>query len=599
MPVVAISTARLRGLLGTKATGEELAEAVDSLGCDLEELVTVDLYSCPSCRLIMDRLPREDPPVVCEVCGHEAAEVFEKIGTDEVVRLDLLPARPDLFDCAGLARALDGYLGFHTGLPAYPIEDGEVEVTVDPSVLAVRPEIALVEIDLPPLTQSHLADAFHLQENLHWAMGRGRKKASIGVYDLSTITGEITYTAESPDFRFVPLGMPDREMTLAEILTDHPKGRAYRGLLDGHEQYPVLIDSAGQVLSMPPIINSEETRLRPGSTKILIDVTGHDRKVVEDTLALTLTSIYQVEGRIRSVRIHRPGEELVTPNLTPFKRTLSPERAEKLIGVEIPEDEMIGLLRRMRLDVTGKNDKGEFEVRIPRYRVDVKHEVDLIEDVAIAYGYQNLPSPLVPTMTVGQEHPYTAIGRKVRSTLCGLGFIEVLNFVLTNREEHLTRMRLPDDVGQAVLLNPISVNQEIVRTNLLSGLMATFALNRTREMPQPIFEVGEVVRATAEDSTQGFRLAIGEMSRKADYGRIRAVVDSVCRELSLPVEVLAAADHELKPVFLDGRVAELRSGGEIFGIMGVVRPEVITAWSLDHPVVLAELDADKMLALLA
>jgi len=569
MPVVAISTARLRRLLGTEIAGKDLAEAIDRLGCDLEELVEVLLFKCPACGTIVDRLPREDPPKVCEVCGHEEKGAFIEQGTDEVVRLDLLPARPDLFDSAGLARALVGYLGICTGVPPYPLEEGELSVTVDPSVRKVRPEIACAELTIPPLDQAGLAEAFHLQEHLHWAVGRGRKKASIGAYDLSTIEGEITYTAMSRDFTFVPLGMPGREMSLADILTGHPKGRAYRDLLEGYDAYPILIDAKGQVLSMPPIINSDETRLRPGTTRIFLDVTGHDRRVVNDTLALVLTSICHVTGRISSVKIHRGAETTVTPDLEPFRRTLSPARTSKLIGVDLAEDEIIEYLSRMRLDVTGKNEQGDLEVVVPRYRVDVKHEVDLIEDVAIAYGFHNLPSPLVPTMTVGQELPQTAIGRKARRTLTGLGFVEVMNFVLTNREEHLTRMRLPADVRQAELLNPISVYQEIVRTNLLSGLMATFSLNKTKEMPQPVFEVGEVVRATDVDSAQYFRLAIGEMGPRSDYARIRSVTDAVFRELGLKPEVVPLGEHELGPVFLKGRAAEIILDGQTAGVMGI------------------------------
>jgi phenylalanyl-tRNA synthetase beta chain len=173
-----------------------------------------------------------------------------------------------------------------------------------------------------------------------------------------------------------------------------------------------------------------------------------------------------------------------------------------------------------------------------------------------------------------------------------------MSFVLTNREEHLTRMRLPDDVRQAQLLNPISVHQEIVRTNLLSGLMATFQLNKTREMPQPIFEVGEVVRATETESTQHLRLAIGEMGARSDYARIRSVTEALFRELGLEVSIHPLGEHELAPVFLPGRAAAIEHSGETLGVMGEVAPEVITAWSLDHPVVAAELDADAVLAIL-
>ncbi|MHC4472247.1 MAG: phenylalanine--tRNA ligase subunit beta [Planctomycetota bacterium] len=589
MPIVGISTARLKKLLGKDLTSERIAEAIDQLGCDLEEVADVLLYECPACRAVADRLPREDPPKECAVCGTKTESPFAEVGTDEVVRLDLLPARPDLFDSGGLSRALVGYLGIETGLPEYPVEEGDVVVRVDPSVMAVRPLIACAEVVMPPLDQQTLVEVFQLQENLHWAVGRDRKKASIGVYDLATHGTEIIWTAEPPDYRFVPLGMPGTEMTLTEILERHPKGVRYAELLAPYDRYPILVDTDGQVLSMPPVINSEETKLALGAERLFVDVTGHDRRAVDDCLAILVTSLAELGGTIRGVRIENGADPVVTPELSPRPARLSPRRAATLIGVDLDEERVVSYLDRMRLGVADRAD-GEVEVLVPRYRVDVKHEVDLIEDVAIAHGYHELPAVLVPTQTVGRADPRLDFARKVRRVLTGLGATEVVNFLLTNPEEHLARMGLPEDVGQAVILNPISVNQTIVRTNLLSGLMATFAANRTREMPQLVFEIGTVVRATAESSAQSAHLGVGETGPRADYARIRGAVDSLLHEMDLEPSIAPLADHELLPVFLPGRAALVSAGGREMGVIGEVHPEVITTFGLDHPVVLAELD---------
>jgi phenylalanyl-tRNA synthetase beta chain len=592
VPVVAISTDRLRQILGTQTGSEELAAAVDRLGCDLEELVEVILYACPACGVESDRLPREDPPRECDVCGAKSETPFHEMGRTEVVRLDLLPARPDLFDAAGLSRALMGYLGIRTGLPDYRVEPGEIVVTVDPSVDPIRREIACAEVEIEEdLPQWALVGLFQYQENLHWAVGRDRKKASIGMYDLETHGRGIVYTAETPDYRFTPLGMPGRELSLLEIRREHPKGVRYRHLLDGMERYPILRDAAGQVLSMPPIINSEETKVTRASRRFFIDVTGTDPRTVSETLALIVSSLCEFGATVRTVTIRRGDDETVTPDLTPLRATLDPERACRLIGVEMDRDEILGCLDRMRLGVANPGAvDGPIEVVVPSYRIDVKHEVDLIEDVAIAYGYHRLPSPLVPTMTVGEEFPERVIARGVSRVMIGLGFTEVMNFVLTNREEHCTRMRLPEELGQVTIENPISVHQEMVRTHLLAGMMATFKQNKTREMPQRLFEVGDVVRAREDGTDQRPHLAIGSISPRADFAEVRSVVSALLHEFGVSAEVAPATDDELTPVFLAGRVAVLKIGGRRLGVLGEVHPEVILAWGLDHPVVLAELD---------
>jgi phenylalanyl-tRNA synthetase beta chain len=155
-------------------------------------------------------------------------------------------------------------------------------------------------------------------------------------------------------------------------------------------------------------------------------------------------------------------------------------------------------------------------------------------------------------------------------------------------------MRLPADLGQVEILNPISVNQTMLRVHLLSGLMATFALNRTREMPQPIFEVGDVATGTEDSAAQTRKLGIGVMGPRADYAAIRSTVDALVHEGGLTPGYEPGEDHALGSLFLPGRVARVSADGTEFGVLGEVHPGVITAWGLDQPVVLAEIDVERL-----
>ncbi len=157
---------------------------------------------------------------------------------------------------------------------------------------------------LPPVDETSLVAIMKLQENLHWGVGRDRKLASIGVYDLSAISGDITYRTIDPDKEpFVPLGMPGKKMTGRQILESHPKGVAYAELLANHKRYPVLVDTKNQVLSMPPIINSEETKLKQGTTRIFIDVTGISQAAVTKSLDTLVCSLAEIGGTIETVSI--------------------------------------------------------------------------------------------------------------------------------------------------------------------------------------------------------------------------------------------------------------------------------------------------------
>jgi len=204
MPVVAVSVKRLNELLNKQYKMNILVDALEQLGCDVEDTAELGLFQCPACQTPNDRLEHEEPPKRCDFCGFESEEPFEKYATDKVIRIDLLADRPDLFDTGGLSRALKGYLELEQGLAEFTVKKGKVEVNVDPVLLqkeTFRPYIACAVITMPPLDQASLREIMRLQENLHWGIGRDRKLSSIGVYDMGTLTPPIKYTTECREYR--------------------------------------------------------------------------------------------------------------------------------------------------------------------------------------------------------------------------------------------------------------------------------------------------------------------------------------------------------------------------------------------------------------
>jgi len=240
VPVVAVSTKRLNKLLGKEYEMNMLVDALEQLGCDVEDTAEQALYQCPACQTPNDKLIHEDPPKRCDFCGHENEEPFEKFGTDEVIRIDLLADRPDLFDVGGLSRALKGYLHHEQGLPEFTVKDGDVVVDVDPVMSdkdTFRPFIVCAIVTMPPVDQDILREIMRLQENLHWGIGRDRKLSSIGVYDMSVLKPPIKYSVVDPvKFKFCPLGMPGVQMSPIQILEEHPKGKAYAHLMESYVQ---------------------------------------------------------------------------------------------------------------------------------------------------------------------------------------------------------------------------------------------------------------------------------------------------------------------------------------------------------------------------
>jgi phenylalanyl-tRNA synthetase beta chain len=597
VPVVGIPVERLERLVGRPVPRAELQHALEQLGNDVEGYAQVTRYRCGRCGQLVEAMEHEDFSNVCPACG--TADPVA-VGSGEVIRISLLPVRPDLFDVVGLARALRGFLGIETGLPEWPVADSGFAVAVGPGMEKVRPHIVAAVVRGLKLDDELVRMVMKMQENLHWALGRDRRRASIGVYDLATVKPPFRFRPVGPEeLRFVPLfGLPDDPKAAAtprEVLEKHPKGRDYAHLLAGFERYPLLEDSTGRVLSMPPIINSDETRVTPATRDLLIDVTGPDPAAISRCLNVMVTALADAGGRIESVRVRRAdGSELVTPDLAPAERTIEPAAAARVVGVPLAAGDVAGALDRMRHGAVVEG--GSVRVRVPAYRSDIMHDHDLFEDVAIGHGYERIAPRLVPTMTVGRPHPAEELAGRVRAVMTGFGFLEVMTLELSNPREQFEMLGLTEPPHPAIA-NPLNIDQAMPRVHLLTGLLATFRGNVTRAMPQAIFEVGTcyALDETAENGARaGRRLAAGSAGPRAAFADVRALVAALGRELAVDLE-FTADNH---PAFIAGRCAgvRLRRGGTSapVGMLGEVHPQVLENFGLGQPVALFEFDLALM-----
>ncbi|MGA1870481.1 MAG: phenylalanine--tRNA ligase subunit beta [bacterium] len=591
MPVVAISVNRINSLLGQSYDIKKLVTTMQQLGCDVEDTVRISLYTCTFCNAPLEKLEKEDPPKRCDFCGNESETPFPHFSTDNAIRIDLLADRPDLFDPGGLARALKGYLGLAEGLSEYPVKGASVEVEVNPSLLqpeSYRPFIVCAVVNMPVLDHNGLREIMKLQENLHWGIGRDRKLASIGVYDMAAITPPIRYRSVDPvGFSFTPLGMPGKSMSPRQILEEHPKGVAYAHLLSNLKAYPLLIDSKDQVLSMPPIINSEETKVSIGSQKLFIDVTGLTRDAVTKSLDTLVCSLAELGGEVEAVKIKHPEAEQTTPDLNPRAIIIQYKEAKKWLGLDFTEEECMGYLRKMRLSVTHKGDDA-YEVHYPAFRTDVRHEVDIFEDLAIGYGYANIPTRLVPSMTVGKARGEELLSHTVREIMIGLGFTEIMSLNLMSEERHFQKFRLaPDDSG-VVVANPKTIEQAVIRGHMMTGIMETFHKNRRKATPQKIFELGNVIRFNPKKETcteENRHAAFAIIGPETGYAEGRAVLDSILREIGR-CGTYHPAHH---PSFCEGRCAHVTGENDLWAILGELHPEVLNNFGLAYPVTLCEL----------
>ncbi|MEN6395122.1 MAG: phenylalanine--tRNA ligase subunit beta [Methanoregula sp.] len=522
----------------------------------------------------LERLTRADKKTILDRIALIGSDV-ERI-EDDHMDVEFFPDRPDLFSPEGVARAMRGFLNIETGFSDYPVKPSGITFTVDPGLAEIRPVLGAAVIRGLSFDDESIQSIMSLQEALHWAVGRGRSKVAIGIHDLKKVTGPFRYIAAPRDTRFVPLDFT-QSMTMDEMLEKHPKGKAYAHLVKDFPRFPLIVDANDQVLSFPPIINGELTRVTTATTDILLDTTGTDRRAVMRAVAIVCSALAEAGGTLESVEI----DGQPCPDLSPSIRTISVSACNRLLGISTTPEEMAVLLRRMRFGATPAGDDS-LRVQVPCYRGDIMHDWDIFEDVAIAYGYENIRAEPLSTGTVGKPHPVQVIAGLVRGIFCGLEYLEVMPFTLTSEEILYQRMNRPKNPGVLHVLHPISIDNTVVRTELLPLLMEFFTLNRHRELPQRLFTVGDVV---VDCST--YQQASGVSTHPdADFSEAYALADAVLHELSVEYTVKESDD----PAFIEGRRADIIVNGKKAGVFGEVHPLVLNAFALEHPVAGFEID---------
>ncbi len=477
-----------------------------------------------------------------------------------MLTVEVTPNRPDALCAEGIARALRI---FRTGKPAtFSVGVSSVSVTVDASVEDVRPAFGCAVVRGVRMNEAALVSMMQLQEKLHDTLGRKRRKVAIGLHDLGKTRPPFRYAAcGREEISFVPLDSGEK-MTPLEILRRHGKGMSYAHLVS--EKCPMITDSAGEVLSFPPIINSERTKLALSTSDIFIDCTGTSNEAVRQAVNIIAAALADRGGRVETASVNGTPYAVLGETSWPIPAT----EAKRLLGIELGEEELWNLLSKMGHRVQGAS------VFTQGYRVDIISEVDLVEEVAIAYGLNNFEPKLPPIATIGNAAAQEAF----HEILLGLGFEEAVSWMLSNKEAD--RKAAITEAGYAEIENPLTEDFTVFRSSLLPNMLSIFADSKNEKLPIRIYEEGPVAAPRLER-----RLCFGSMHPKASFSEIKGVVLSLSQQQG---KEIALKEDEYGP-FMRGRCAAVYLDGNRAGFIGEISPEVLSAFGLEQPVCAAEI----------
>jgi len=444
MPVVELSYARLQKLVG-KVTKKQISDSLPFLGLDIES---------------------EDK---------------------DLVRIEYSPNRPDYSTDFGIALGLQGLLGIKTGAVKLKIKkSAKYSLSAKSGIEKIRPFVTGIVAKNGKIDDKTIKQLMTMQEDLHFGIGRKRKKSSIGIHDLDKIAFPLVYTTANRNHQFIPLNS-EKEISISEILANTEVGKNYGSLFGQSSQVPLILDANQKTVSFPPIINAAVTTVTTKTKNLFVEVTGINKEDAEDMLSVVATILQSAGFTLESIKIS--GIKNSSPKFEEKKITVNSSLINQTLGLNLSISKIVSSLKKSRLDALSKG--ANIICTIPAFRFDIFGPMDLVEEVALGYGIQNLEPSLSPSQTIGNTNPVSLHLKSLDHTMIGLGYLEALNSSLTSKRV-LYDMTNRDTSKIISVLDSKSLEHTILRDSILPGLLENLSRNIHESYPQKIFETGTV-----------------------------------------------------------------------------------------------------------
>jgi len=533
MPVIELSYSRLQKLIG-KVSKKQISDSLPFLGLDIES---------------------EDK---------------------DLVRIEYSPNRPDYSTDYGVALGLQGLLGIKTGSVKLTIKKSkDYSISVKPTVSKIRPFVTGIIAKNGKIDDKTIKQLMTMQEDLHFGIGRKRKKSSIGIHDLDTISFPLIYTTTNRNHKFTPLNS-EKELTISKIISDTETGKDYGHLLGQSSQVPIIIDSNQKTVSFPPIINAAITTVTTKSKNLFVEVTGINKDDAEDMLSVVATILQSAGFTLEYVQIS--GAKNSSPKLQDKKMKVDSSLINQTLGLNLNTSKIITSLKKSRLNAISKGKN--IICTIPAYRFDIFGPMDLVEEVALGYGIQNFEPTISPSQTIGQANPVSLELKSLNQTMIGLGFLEALNSSLSSKRV-LYDMTNRDSKKIISVLDSKSQEHTILRDSILPGLIENLSRNIHESYPQKMFETGSIFNLH-DPISEKINLAVISAHKDANFTEIKSILQSMLK-IGFGIQIQTKTTSNSS--FEDGHCANIIFNGNVIGTIGEIDSKIIENYKIRVPAV--------------
>ena len=494
------------------------------------------------------------------------------------IRIEYSPNRPDYSTDFGIALGLEGLLGIKKGIQKTNIKkQGKFEIKVDPSVSKIRPFVTGVIARNGTINDETIKQLMNMQEDLHFGIGRKRKKSSIGLHDLDRISFPLNYTTSTRGHSFVPLNSESKH-TIDQILSETEVGKNYGWILGDSKNIPIIVASEGTTISFPPIINASVTTVTKKTKNILVEVTSLDKDAAEDMLSVVV-AILQMAG-FEIIQLKISGSKNSTPKLNSKIIQYDVRLTEQILGLNLSPSVVVSSLKKCRLDAIQKGKK--IQCTIPRHRFDIFGSMDIVEEIALGYGIDNLVPKLSPSQTLGEKSFMTKKLEIVSKIAVGFGLTEVLNSSLTSKKI-LFDFTNRDSSQIISVMDSKSQEHTILRDSILPGLIENLSRNIHESYPQKLFETGTVF-SKANPIHEIINLAGVIAYKESNYSEMKAIVQSILKT-GFKIESKTNTPEDNVSMFSDGRHSNIFVGEELVGNIGEISSDVLDNFKIRTSVV--------------
>jgi len=497
---------------------------------------------------------------------------------DDKIRIEYSPNRPDYSTDFGIALGLEGLLGIKKGIQKINIKKhGKFEIKVDSSVSKIRPFVTGIIARNGIINDEIIKQLMNMQEDLHFGIGRKRKKSSIGLHDLDKISFPLNYTTSTREHSFVPLNSESMN-TIDEILSETDVGRDYGWILNESKNVPIILDSEGKTISFPPIINAALTTVTTETKNIFVEVTSLDKDAAEDMLSVVV-AILQMAGFEMS-HLTISGAKNSTPKLNSKIIQYDIKLTEQILGISLSPSTMISSLKKCRLDAIQKGKR--IQCTIPRHRFDIFGPMDIVEEIALGYGIENLEPKLSPSSTLGEKSLKTEKLEIISRTALGLGFTEALNSSLTSKKI-LFDLTNRDSSQIISVIDSKSQEHTILRDSILPGLIENLSKNIHESYPQKLFETGTVF-SRAKPIDEAINLSGVIAYKESNFSEIKSILQSILKT-GFKINSKTKTPKNNDTIFAEGRYSDILVNDKVIGRVGEINSQVLDNFKIRTSVV--------------